>query len=204
MLFAHSNKVETANGNASSYKNDIAISSSETEKTQSVDDAETSESESTASSSASYSNDIKVVTDSEVLENHAENKQVAYSKGDFAELHETLIQKYSTGYQSFSKEALIDLYGVGCDEENLEDAIGFIAQNSFNQLFVFKNCSKENIKLFESNILNPIESDPSIENVDWKTYSIDDDVEVLCIGDEQFMENTKALILDGIGGEINE
>lgn len=197
-----SNKAETVSENASSYKNHPISSSSNSKVAQPIDSTETSEPEATKSS-ASESIDSEF-TIGESSEETTENKQVSYSEGEFSKLHEELIEKYSVGYQSFSKEALIDLYGVGCNEKYFEDAIGFIAQNSYNQLFVFKNCSEENIELFRLNILKPIEEDPSVEDVEWENYSIGPDVEVLCIGDKDFMASVKEMIIDSLEGGLNE
>lgn len=201
-LFGCSNKAKTTSENASSYKNNPTISNSETKPVQTIDSAETSE-PTVTKPSASDLIDQEFI-ENKISEETSESEQVAYSKGDFNELHDVLIEKYSIGYQSFSKEALVDLYGVGCDEENLGDAIGFIAQNSYNQLFVFKDCSEENLELFYANILNPIEEDPSVEDVEWKTYSLDSDIDVLCIGDKEFMLDTREMIIDSLGGDLSE
>lgn len=206
-LFGCSNKAKTANttnDNASSYKNNLTSSSPEILPIQSIDSAETSEPVATKPS-ASESIDPEFTIDDDTSEEEtSESEQVAYSKGEFNELHDALIKKYSVGYQSFSKEALIDLYGIGCDEGKLEDAIGFIAQNSYNQLFVFKNCSTENVELFCANILNPIKEDSSIKNIEWKTYSLDSGIDVLCIGDKEFMSDTREMIINSLGGDLSE
>ena len=133
-----------------------------------------------------------------------ENESIGYKTGAFEQLHETFEKKYSEGYQSLSKESLIDVYGDR-ESEYLEDGIGFVAteDGSYNQLFVLKGLSEENGKYLVEAIVNPVLEDPTVENVNYSVYRIED-LDVICIGDNAFVQETKEVLNGLFGGAESE
>lgn len=198
LLFGCSNKIQTTSNNADSYTNTKSTSGA-TEKAN-IDSNEVSKADGSTDSGDEIDPDFSV---DEVPEETTENSQIAYSDGAFEILHRNLMEKYDIGYQSFSGESLLDIYGDDSNIEYFEDAIGLISQTSYNQLFVFEGYSK-NIESFCENLIDPITEDPDIEDVEWKTYDIGDDIKVLCIGEEDFMTDTEEIINNSIGGDLND
>lgn len=130
-----------------------------------------------------------------------ENKDIAYKEGYFEKLYARLVENYPSGYQSFDKDSLLDLYG---DRETdfFEDGIGYVSQENgcYNQVFVLKNLDEENGEQFVNNIINPITEDPSVSGkMEYETYDWED-VTVVCIGEQEFLNSVRKMVEDLFSG----
>lgn len=133
-----------------------------------------------------------------------ENEQIAYKKGDFEDLYAELVEKYSSGYQSFDKESLLDLYGDG-ETDFFDDGIGYVSQEEgcANELFAFKGLEDGKDSQFVENIINPIADDPTVsDSIKYETYDYED-VTVVCIGEQEFLNSTRKMVENLFSGERN-
>lgn len=123
---------------------------------------------------------------------------VEYTNGYFSDFHDLLVKNIEGNYKSFSKEALIDIYG-DTSTNCFDDAIGYIAQgDSYNQVFLFKNLSDAS---FIDAFINPITNDPSISNVDYKIFN-DKDITTVVIGEDNFIKQIDDLVSSSFKGEL--
>lgn len=140
----------------------------------------------------------------EVERAEGENEQIAYKKGDFEDLYAELVEKYSGGYQSFDKESLLDLYGDG-ETDFFDDGIGYVSQEEgcANELFVFKGLENGKDSQFVKNIINPIADDPTVsDSIKYETYDYED-VTVVCVGEQEFLNSTRKMVENLFSGEHN-
>lgn len=140
----------------------------------------------------------------EVERVEGENEQIAYKKGDFENLYAELVEKYSSGYQSFDKESLLDLYGDG-ETDFFDDGIGYVSQEDgcANELFVFIGLEDGKDSQFVKNIINPIADDSTVsDSIKYETYDYED-VTVVCIGDQEFLNSTRKMVETLFSGENN-
>lgn len=134
-----------------------------------------------------------------------ENKDIAYKTGDFEELYAMLKESYPIGYQSFDKDSLLDLYGDG-ETDFFSDGIGYVSQEDgcYNQLFVLKNLDEGTDSVFVSNITSTITDDPSISDfVEYEVYDWED-VTVISIGEQEFLNSTRKMVEDLFSGAHGE
>ena len=134
-----------------------------------------------------------------------ENEDIAYKTGDFEALYARLQEEYPNGYQSFDKESLLDLYGDG-ETDFFSDGIGYVSQEDgcYNQLFVLNNLDSEKGEMFVKNITGVIEDDPSISDfVEYEVYDWEN-VTVISIGEQEFLNNTRKMVEDLFSGAHSE
>lgn len=125
-----------------------------------------------------------------------DNFVVEYTNGYFSDFRDLLVKKIVGDYKSFSKEALIDIYGDS-STNCFDDAIGYIAQgDNYNQVFLFKNLTDST---FIDNLTNPITNDPSISNVEYKTFR-NKDVTTVVIGADDFIRQIEDLVNSSFKG----
>lgn len=163
----------------------------------------------TANSSATptaETNDYSVTAPADETEPvEGENEDIAYKTGDFEALYARLQEEYPSGYQSFDKDSLLDLYGDG-ETDFFSDGIGYVSQEDgcYNQLFVLNGLDSETGETFVKNITGVIDGDPSISDfVEYEVYDWED-VTVISIGEQEFLNNTRKMVEDLFSGAHSE
>lgn len=122
---------------------------------------------------------------------------VEYTNGYFSDFRDLLAKNIVGDYKSFSKEALIDLYGDS-STNCFDDAIGYIAQgDSYNQVFLFKNLIDPG---FTDVLISPITNDSTVLNVDYKIFN-NKDITTVVIGADDFIRQIENLVSSSFKGE---
>lgn len=141
-----------------------------------------------------YSPDIP--TD-ETETTEGENQQVKYKEGEFDWVHDKFFETYSEKeYQSFSRDALLDIL-VDNQSEMFEDAISFVSNQNYNQFYVFKVSSDEeitHINNFYLSMKGQLENDPVAEGeAVWSFLDQEGKIITIAFGDKEFISEMDTL-----------